>query len=40
MVAENGEVTCKVDDEAQLPQGIMGVAQAVACISAIPDGDG
>ena len=40
VVAENGEVTCEVEDEAQLPQGIMGVAQVVACISAITEGNG
>ena len=40
VTAEDGEVIRMVDDEADLPQGIIGVAQAVACISVLPAGNG
>ena len=33
LAAENDSVTCVVVDEAELPSGILRVAQAVACIS-------
>ena len=34
LIAEGDSITCEVDDEAELPRGILRVAQAVACISA------